>query len=93
MLPVMSNETDSNSERALWELIALHNSIMESAALNDRVYKAAETALGRIACEYYPGLKNWEPEQLRKLADRISRHAYAFTEDLAALSAAAERRD
>jgi hypothetical protein len=81
----MPQEPEPNEEQ-LAELTESYEIACDDLALNDRVYKAVETALGRIAREHYPGLGNWEPENLRELANRISQHASRFALDLANLS-------
>lgn len=84
-------EDNSGSNAALWELMALDEAVQDQMALNDRVYEATAKALGRIALDHYPGLKNWEPEQLRKLADRIERHATHFWQELESLDYASQQ--
>lgn len=74
-------------EEVLLELTALKNAMEDQVARNQRVYDAAESALGRIAREHYPEMKNWDSEQLRKLADVISRAAQNFWSDLDSIDA------
>ena len=62
----------------LEKLEPLYAAAIASEKLNQRVCDAVETELGRIAVDHYPGMKNWEPEHLRKLADIISQHACEF---------------
>jgi hypothetical protein len=90
ILRSMSQE-HSGSESALWEMMALDSAVADQMALNDRVYEATAKALGRIAQEHYPKLKDWEPEQLRKLADRIARHSTHFWQELESLDYASEQ--
>ncbi len=78
-------DTLEPEEQKLWELQAAHGEAVDDVARNQRVYEAAEAFLGRIAREHYPGLGNWNAEQLRKLADRISRHAANFAIELSDL--------
>ena len=81
------------TEEERWELDAAVNDAMDDVALNDRVFKAVQDALGRIAREHYPALGNWNPEQLRKLADEISRVALRFSTDLSNLDFAGQRKE
>ena len=81
------------TEEEMWELDAAYNVAMDEVALNDRVFKAAEDALGCIAREHYPALGNWHPEQLRKLGDRISRIALQFTIELCELDFAGQGKE
>ena len=81
------------NEEEMWELDAAANAAIDEVALNDRVFKAVEDALGRIAREHYPALGNWQPEQLRKLADKISRVALKFTLDLCELDFAGQSKE
>ena len=81
------------TEEEMWEFDAAANAAMDDVELNDRVFKAVEHALGRIAREHYPALGNWHPEQLRKLADEISRVALRFSIDLSNLDFAGHRKD
>lgn len=78
-------ETPEPDEQKLWELQAAHDEAMDDVALNQRVYEAVKAALGRIAREHYPAMGQWNAEQLRKLADRISRHAASFYTELSDL--------
>jgi len=78
-------------EKLLCELPAAHDAAMDEVALNDRVYKAVDAALGSIAREHYPGIGNWQSEQLRQLADHISGHALSFTLELSHLDFAGQR--
>lgn len=86
----MSNDNQPD-EQAFWELTATAETAMDEVALNDRVYKAIEEALGRIARDFYPGLPNWHAEQLRELANRISIHASQFAVQLSNLDATGHR--
>ena len=81
------------NEEEMWELDAAADAAKDDVALNDRVFKAVEVALGRIAREHYPALGNWQPEQLRKLADEISRVALRFSIDLSNLDFAGQRKE
>jgi hypothetical protein len=72
----------NDAERLYWKLKPLMEGLEDQVACNQRVYDAVEKALGKIALEHYPNLKNWQPEQLRRLADRISRHARDFCVEL-----------
>ena len=75
----------------LWELDAAYNAMQDEIALNKRVFEATEKALGEIARRFYPGISNWEPEQLNRLADRISRAAHTYCIDLCNLDYASDR--
>lgn len=75
-------------ESKLWELDAAFNAMQDEVALNQRVHEATEKALGEIARRFYPNIANWEPEQLRRLADRISRAAHTYCLDLCNLDVA-----
>ena len=72
-------------EQQLWKMQAAYEVAADDIATNQRVYDAVEAALGRIAREHYPGLGQWHGEQLRRLADRISRHASNFCIELSDL--------
>jgi predicted urease superfamily metal-dependent hydrolase len=72
-------------EQMLWELDAAHRDVMDDIALNQRVCEVTVEALGRIAREHYPAMANWQPEQLRALADKISRHACNYSRELSDL--------
>jgi hypothetical protein len=78
-------------ESDLWELDAAYNAMQDEIALNKRVFEATEKALGEIARRFYPGISNWEPEQLNRLADRISRAAHTYCIDLCNLDYASNR--
>ncbi len=78
-------------ESDLWELDAAYNAMQDEVALNKRVFEATEKALGEIARRFYPGISNWEPEQLNRLADRISRAAHTYCIDLCNLDYASDR--
>ncbi len=65
--------------------------MQDEIALNQRVFEATEKALGEIARRFYPGISNWEPEQLNRLADRISRAAHTYCIDLCNLDYASNR--
>ena len=69
-------------ESDLWELDAAFNEMQDEVALNGLVFNATKKALGEIARRYYPGISNWRPEQLRRLADRIDRAALNYSQDL-----------
>ena len=77
--------TPEPEEQKLWELRTAHDEARDDVAGNQRVYEAVHAALGRIAREHYPALGNWNGEQLRKLADKISRHAANFAIELSDL--------
>jgi len=79
------NDTPPLDEIKLLELMALRDAARDEIAATDCVCKAVEVALGRIARERYPGLGNWEPEQLRKLGECISWHASRFAGELSDL--------
>ena len=66
----------------LWELDAAFNEMQDEVALNGLVFNATKKALGEIARRHYPGISNWGPEQLRRLADRIDRAALNYSQDL-----------
>lgn len=70
--------TPEPGEQKMWELKAAHEEAMDDVARNQRAFEAVEAALGRIARDHYPALGNWNAEQLRKLADKSSRHAANF---------------
>ena len=78
-------------ESDLWELDAAFNAMQDEVALNQRVFEATEKALGEIARRFYPGISNWEPEQLSRLADRICRAAHTYCIDLCNLDIASNR--
>ncbi len=69
-------------ESKLWELDALMKDLQDHVARNDLVYDAVEKALGEIARRFYPGIANWQPEDLNRLADRISRAAHNYCVEL-----------
>ncbi len=72
-------------ESKQWELDAAFQAMEDSVARNEQVFAATERALGEIARRFYPGIANWEPEQLTRLADRISRAAHRYCLDLSGL--------
>ena len=78
-------------ESTLWELDAAMSEMEDQVALNQRVYDATEKALGEIARRFYPGIGNWEPEQLHRLADRISRVACNYCLELDNLDGASAK--
>ena len=78
-------------ESELWELDAAFNAMQDEVALNQRVFEATEKALGEIARRFYPGISNWEPEQLTRLADRICRAAHTYCIELGNLDSASNR--
>lgn len=80
----MENESES-SEIARLEFIKAFEDFEDNMARNQRVYDDVEAALGRITRAHYPALGNWNAEQLRKLADVISRHAGSFCTQVADL--------
>lgn len=84
-------DTPEIPESDLWDLDAAYNAGMDAQATTDRVYDATEKALGEIARRFYPGLANWEPEQLSRLADRISRAARTYCIDLENLDFASQK--
>ena len=86
----MDNKPD-DLERILWELMPLAEAAEDQMALNQRVADAIKKALGGIAREHYPSMNNWEPEQLKELAHRISRIACDFAVDLEDLNFASEK--
>lgn len=77
-------------ESDLWDLDAAFNAAQDEIATNDVVFHATEKALGEIARRFYPGIANWEPEQLNRLADRISRAAHNYCIELGNLDFASE---
>jgi hypothetical protein len=79
-----------NFEQLLRKLEAAHDVAADEIALNQRVYEITVKALGRIACEHYPAMADWQPEQLRALADKISRHASNYCLELCNLNSAAD---
>jgi hypothetical protein len=84
-------DTPEIPESDLWELDAAFNAMEDEVALNRRVFEATEKALGEIARRFYPGISNWEPEQLSRLADRIVRAAHTYCIDLCNLDHASAR--
>ena len=78
-------------ESDLWDLDTAFNAMQDEVALNQRVFEATEKALGEIARRFYPGISNWEPEQLHRLADRIGRAAHTYCIDLCSLNNASNR--
>ncbi len=84
-------DTPEIPESDLWDLDAAYNSAMDSQARAELVYQATEKALGEIARRFYPGIANWEPEQLRRLADRISRASHSYCIELENLDFASEK--
>jgi hypothetical protein len=46
---------------------------------NQRVFDAVEEALGRVALQFYPDMKEWSPEQLHNLASLIAQQAARFS--------------
>ncbi len=80
-------------ERILWDMKPEYEAAMDGIELNQRVCEAVTKELGRIAREHYPGMKDWQSEQLRALADRISRHASQFCIEVSDLDYAAEQAE
>jgi len=79
-------------EQCFWDLKPDAEQVEATIDLNQRVFEAVQKELGRIALEAYPGMKTyWQAEQLRKLADRISRHASQFCIEVSDLDYAAEQ--
>lgn len=72
----------NDAERLYLKLKPVMEELEDQVACNQRVYEAVDKALGKIALEHYPNLKNWQPEQLRRLADRISRQSCDFCLEL-----------
>ena len=62
------------TEEEMWELDAAANGAKDDVALNDRVFKAVEHALGRIAREHYPALGNWPMKSRESLC--VSRSTF-----------------
>lgn len=77
-------------EQTLRKLDAAYKEAMDETALNQRVYEITVKTLGHIACEHYPAMSDWQPAQLRALADTISRHARNFCLELSDLNSGAE---
>ncbi|MHB1310188.1 MAG: hypothetical protein ACYC23_24230, partial [Limisphaerales bacterium] len=75
-------DTPDPLDSLLDELTASSDAALDEEAANQHVFNAVQKALGAIAREHYPGLRNWEPNQLRQLGERISRHAVDFTQEL-----------
>ncbi|HEY0946318.1 MAG TPA: hypothetical protein VGD81_13665 [Opitutaceae bacterium] len=71
----------------LWELSALREAALQETDKLQSICDEVETALGRIAREHYPALKEWEPAELRQLGDLIARHAGRFARELSQLDA------
>jgi hypothetical protein len=86
----MSTPSPDIPESDLWDLDTAFNAAQDELATNDLVYHATEKALGEIARRFYPGIANWEPEQLMRLADRISRAAHSYCIELANLDFASD---
>lgn len=84
-------DTPEIPESDLWELDAAFNTLQDHVARNQQVYDATEKALGEIARRFFPNLPNWEPEQLRRLEDRISRAAHTYCMNLANLDAESDK--
>lgn len=84
------SDTPDIPESDLWDLDAAFNAAQDEIATNDLVFQATEKALGEIARRFYPGIANWEPEQLNRLADRISRAAHSYCIELGNLDFASE---
>ena len=78
-------------ESDLWDLDSAFHAMQAEMALSGRVSEATEKALGEIARRFYPGISNWEPAQLTRLADRISRTANHFCADLCNLNSASNQ--
>jgi hypothetical protein len=84
-------KTPDIPDSMMWELDAAFNAVEDQIALNQHVYNATEKALGEIARRFYPHIATWEPDQLRRLADRISRAASAYCLDLNNLDDASDQ--
>jgi len=81
----------SDPEELLRELEPLMEAALDEDALQRRIYDDVDKALGRIARDHFPHLGAWPAEQLRRLADRISRAACTFAGDLVGFDFAAQQ--
>lgn len=82
------NEPPEIPESTLWDLDNAFNAMEDEVALNQRVFEATEKSLGEIARRFCPGIGSWEPEQLKRLADVLSRAAHRYCLELSDLDAA-----
>ena len=82
------DDTPDPLDSLLDQLSASRDAALDEEAANEHVFNAVQKALGAIAREHYPGLRNWEPKQLRQLGKRITRHALSFTQELCELDSA-----
>jgi hypothetical protein len=92
----MPDEPDSENklspEQIYWELKPGFEDMIDSVAINQKVYEAAEKELGRIAREHFPGMKNyWQAKQFQDLANLLSRTAADFCLKLSDLDYAASQ--
>jgi hypothetical protein len=84
---VMPKEDEKLSlEESLEKLESLREQILDSAAVNQRVYDAVEKELGRIAREFFPGMNTcWQAEQFRELQNEISFLSSLYWQKLSSL--------
>ena len=86
-MAVMPEENKKLSlEESLEKLESLREQMLDSAAVNQRVYEAAEKELGRIAREFFPGMNTyWQAEQFRELQNEISFLSSLYWQKLSSL--------
>ncbi len=84
-------KTPDIPDSMMWELDAAYNAVENQIALNQNVRTATEKALGEIVRRFYPHIATWEPEQLRRLDDRICRAARDYCVDLDNLDYASDQ--
>jgi hypothetical protein len=86
-MPGMPKENEKTSlEESLEKLESLHEQMLDSAAVNQRVYEAVEKELGRIAREFFPGMNTyWQSEQFRELQNEISFLSSLYWQKLSSL--------
>jgi hypothetical protein len=76
----------------IWEFDHLLAQATAAQQKNQLVYDETEHALGQIARRFYPLIANWLPENLRRLADRISRSAATHSAANSPTCSSVERR-
>ena len=86
-MAVMPEENKKPSlEESLEKLESLREQMLDSAAVNQRVYDAVEKELGRIAREFFPGMNTyWQAEQFRELQNEISFLSSLYWQKLSSL--------
>jgi hypothetical protein len=73
-------------EESLEKLESLREQMLDSAAVNQRVYDAVEKELGHIAREFFPGMNTyWQAEQFRELQNEISFLSSLYWQKLSSL--------